>query len=62
MFLGDFSHGLRDWYQLNAGTWSQLDQLGLCAHYAEPGTPSEQPPQWQGPAAEFVRLEWEQNF
>lgn len=40
-------------------SWSQLDQLGLCAYHQEKGQPSK-PPQWRGPAPEFKRLEWKQ--
>lgn len=40
-------------------SWSQLDQLGLCAHFTERGSPRTDPPLWKGPAAEFERLEWE---
>ena len=39
-------------------SWSQLDQLGLCAHYAERGRPGQAPPIWKGPAPKFMRLEW----
>ena len=40
-------------------SWVQIDQLGSCAHnpgLARSATPL---PLWNGPSAEFVRLEWE---
>ena len=37
-------------------TWSELDQLGLCAHFGDPG---EKPRLWQGPAPEFLKVAWE---
>ncbi len=40
-------------------SWSQIDQLGLCAHFTERGTPATAPLLWNGPAPEFIRLEWE---
>lgn len=40
-------------------SWSQLDQLGLCAHFAERGAPAKTPPTWKGPAPQFLRLEWQ---
>ncbi|MCX6854423.1 MAG: hypothetical protein NTV80_05905, partial [Verrucomicrobia bacterium] len=39
-------------------SWSQIDQLGICAHNPERGNASTPTPLWNGPAAEFVRLEW----
>ena len=39
-------------------SWSRIDQLGLCAHYAERGAPAKEPPLWQGPPAGWIRLEW----
>jgi hypothetical protein len=38
-------------------SWSQLDVLGLCAYHQEKGQPAK-PPRWNGPAPEFIRLEW----
>ncbi len=38
-------------------SWSQLDELGLCAYYVEKGQPPK-PARWRGPAPEFKRLEW----
>ena len=40
-------------------SWSQLDQLGICAHNPDRGNSGTPPPLWNGTAAEFVRLEWE---
>ena len=38
-------------------SWSQIDELGLCAH--APGTPAKDAKLWQGGAMELVRVEWE---
>ena len=38
-------------------TWSQIDELGLCAQ--APGTPAKDAKPWQGGAMELVRVEWE---
>ncbi|MCX6907968.1 MAG: dienelactone hydrolase family protein [Verrucomicrobia bacterium] len=38
-------------------SWSQLDLLGICAHYEEKGQPSK-PVRWRGPTPEFKRLKW----
>jgi dienelactone hydrolase len=40
-------------------SWSELDQLGLCAHYVTQGTNASQASLWKGPAPEFVRVAWE---
>ena len=40
-------------------SWSQLDQLGICAHNPERSNTATPLPLWNGAAAEFVRLEWE---
>jgi hypothetical protein len=40
-------------------SWSSIDQLGFCAHFAERGASAKSPPLWKGPAPEFIRLEWE---
>ena len=40
-------------------SWAEIDQLGICAHYAERGQATKAPPLWNGPAATFVRLEWD---
>lgn len=40
-------------------SWSQIDQLGLCAHFTERQAQAKSPPIWKGPAPEFMRLEWE---
>ena len=41
-------------------SWSEIDQLGLCAHFVERGGPSVPPAPavWNGPPAEFLQLEW----
>jgi hypothetical protein len=40
-------------------SWSETDQLGLCAHFVSKGATASQAPLWQGPAPEFVRLAWD---
>ncbi|MFO1436890.1 MAG: dienelactone hydrolase family protein [Verrucomicrobiaceae bacterium] len=40
-------------------SWSELDQLGLCAHYVAKGSTASDAPLWKGPAPEFLRLAWE---
>lgn len=40
-------------------SWSELDQLGLCAHFAPKGSAASEAPLWKGPAPEFVKLAWE---
>lgn len=40
-------------------SWSQIDQLGLCAHYVTSGATASQAPLWKGPAPEFLRVAWE---
>lgn len=42
-------------------TWAEIDQLGLCAHFAAPGTSASQAPLWKGAAPTFLRLEWKLN-
>lgn len=39
-------------------SWNQIDQFGICAHFAERGAPAKTPAPWQGTAPEFVRVEW----
>ena len=39
-------------------SWAEVDQLGICAHFTERGKEAKAPPLWNGPSAEFVRLEW----
>ena len=39
-------------------SWSEIDQFGICAHFAERGAAQKPVPLWNGPAAKFVRLEW----
>ncbi len=38
--------------------WSQLDQLGICAHYELRGAPKMEIPLWNGPAMTPMRIEW----
>ena len=38
-------------------SWSQMDQLGLLAHYS-PGAPNSEVRRWKGKQPEFIRLEW----
>lgn len=40
-------------------TWSEIDQLGLCAHFAAKGSSASDAPLWKGPAPEFLKLAWE---
>ena len=37
-------------------SWSEIDQLGLCANH---GLPANEVPQWKGPAPEYLRVAWE---
>jgi hypothetical protein len=37
-----------------------VDQLGLCAHFAAKGSTASDAPLWKGPAPEFLRLAWEE--
>jgi len=39
-------------------SWSEIDQFGICAHFAERGATATQVPAWIGPAPPFTRLEW----
>ena len=39
-------------------SWSEVDQLGICAHFAERAKATKGPPAWNGSAPKFVRLEW----
>lgn len=49
--LSDFSSE-----QGSPKSWSEIDQLGLCASH---GLPANEVPLCEGPAPEFVRLAWE---
>lgn len=40
-------------------TWAEIDQLGLCARFADNGAAPRDAPPWKGPAPEFLRVEWE---
>lgn len=51
----DFKNTAADGAPLKS--WSQLDMLGICAHYEEKGKPSK-PLRRNGPVPEFKRLEW----
>jgi hypothetical protein len=37
-------------------SWSELDQLGLCASH---GLPANEAPLWKGPVPKFLRMAWE---
>lgn len=39
-------------------SWAEMDQLGLCAFFAEPGRPASNAPLWKGPAPRYLRVEW----
>ena len=41
--------------------WAEIDQLGLCAHFATQGTSANQVPLWKGAAPEFLRLAWNES-
>ena len=38
--------------------WEQLDQLGICAHFTQRGTPAKEVPLWNGAAMTLLRAEW----
>lgn len=40
-------------------SWSEIDQLGLCAHFAARGAPASQALPWKGDAPRLLRVEWE---
>ena len=40
-------------------SWSALDQLGICAHFAAPGASASDVPLWKGSAPQFLRVAWE---
>lgn len=40
-------------------SWSDVDQFGICRHFAERGSTAAQKPSWTGAAPTFMRLEWE---
>jgi hypothetical protein len=40
-------------------SWTELDQLGLCAHFVAKGSTASDAPLWKGAAPDFLRLEWE---
>ncbi|MFO1483850.1 MAG: dienelactone hydrolase family protein [Verrucomicrobiaceae bacterium] len=40
-------------------TWTEIDQLGLCAHFTAKGAAASEALLWKGPAPEFVRVVWE---
>ena len=42
-------------------SWAELDQLGLCAHFVNPGSTAGKVPLWNGPGPQFLRLEWARN-
>lgn len=39
-------------------SWDQIDQLGICAHYAPRGAAPKEVPLWNGAAMTLVRVEW----
>lgn len=39
-------------------SWAEMDQLGLCAHFVAKGSTASEAPLWNGPAPEFLRVEW----
>jgi hypothetical protein len=40
-------------------SWQEIDQLGICAYFAERTKDSEAAPLWNGVGATLVKLEWE---
>lgn len=40
-------------------SWSEIDQLGLCAHFLAKGSSASEAPLWKGPAPKFLNLAWE---
>jgi len=38
---------------------AEVDQFGICAHFAERGTATSPQRKWNGPVPTFIRLEWE---
>ncbi len=42
-------------------SWAEIDQLGLCAHFAAKGTSTDQVPLWQGDAPKFLQLAWNES-
>ncbi|MEN9727678.1 MAG: hypothetical protein RL434_2044, partial [Pseudomonadota bacterium] len=40
-------------------SWSDMDQLGLCAHFVAKGASASEAPLWKGPAPKFLKLAWE---
>jgi hypothetical protein len=38
--------------------WAEIDQLGICAHFVAKGAAANEARPWQGPAPEFMRIEW----
>ena len=39
-------------------SWDQIDQSGICAHFAERVAAARQAPAWKGPGPTFTRLAW----
>lgn len=39
-------------------SWHDVDQFGICAHFAERGGTGTRPPSWTGAAPVFMKLEW----
>lgn len=40
-------------------SWAEIDQLGLCSHFAAQGAAASEAPLWKGAAPEFLRVAWE---
>ncbi|WP_395736623.1 alpha/beta hydrolase family protein [Prosthecobacter sp.] len=40
------------------GSWAQIDQLAICAHHAQSADAEAQPPVWNGPPPQFLRVDW----
>jgi dienelactone hydrolase len=41
-----------------AESWAEIDQLGICANFSPRGAAGASVPLWNGPAPQFLRLEW----
>lgn len=41
-----------------AESWTEIDQLGICANFTPRNKPAAEAQRWNGPPPEFLRLEW----
>jgi hypothetical protein len=56
-----FVLALKDFVSPDASlsSWDGVDQFGICAHFSESRNAGTPPRKWNGPAPEFLRLEWD---